>query len=436
MKTRRPLLAALILLSALLCACTPSDKAVILVPTPVQTHDSAFDPTPAPVDVDFSACTQALEAVPFSPYEWELPIEISMYSSWADALPTGPVEMACAMQNMQGVVFVGTEEDGRQFLAAIDLERAKAKRLYTLEAGMRVTSLVQTKKYGRADETGAFTWTETDGRHLAPAPLRRAADRRPGGRRRAAWRDHAGAGRALPGGRVPACAVQRGARRRSADLRSAEPGRANAAHRQPRRRVLPPCPARSRSAMRARPVCKVGEWNLVYLEERDGVRYFCFAALDEGAQRFAEVFRASYRLPEGEEIVQILEMHMDSPSAWRICFRTSAGKIYWHERRADGTADTRLVAADVVAAEGTLYADAFAISTQQSRLVRFRSDQETLKEFFLDRGDMPAELTAITAAYTGEYAHEPYGIFVFAVAEGKPRLFHMEIDSEGREASN
>ena len=163
MKTRRPLLAALILLSALLCACTPSDKAVILVPTPVQTHDSAFDPTPAPVDVDFSACTQALEAVPFSPYEWELPIEISMYSSWADALPTGPVEMACAMQNMQGVVFVGTEEDGRQFLAAIDLERAKAKRLYTLEAGMRVTSLVQTKKYGRADETGAFTWTETDG---------------------------------------------------------------------------------------------------------------------------------------------------------------------------------------------------------------------------------------------------------------------------------
>lgn len=184
------------------------------------------------------------------------------------------------------------------------------------------------------------------------------------------------------------------------------------------------------------PVCKVGEWNLVYLEERDGVRYFCFAALDEGAQRFAEVFRASYRLPEGEEIVQILEMHMDSPSAWRICFRTSAGKIYWHERRADGTADTRLVAADVVAAEGTLYADAFAISTQQSRLVRFRSDQETLKEFFLDRGDMPAELTAITAAYTGEYAHEPYGIFVFAVAEGKPRLFHMEIDSEGREASN
>ena len=83
-----------------------------------------------------------------------------------------------------------------------------------------------------------------------------------------------------------------------------------------------------------------------------------------------------------------------------------------------------------------LYADAFAISTQQSRLGRFRSDQETLKEFFLDRGDMPAELTAITAAYTGEYAHEPYGIFVFAVAKGKPRLFHMEIDSEGREASN
>ena len=372
MKTRRPLLAALILLSALLCACTPPDKAVILVPTPVQTHDSAFDPTPAPVDVDFSACTQALEAVPFSPYEWELPIEISMYSSWADALPTGPVEMACAMQNMQGVVFVGTEEDGRQFLAAIDLERAKAKRLYTLEAGMRVTSLVQTKKYGRADETGAFTWTETDGD---------------------AWR------------------------LRLYDERLTGDPAADA-------------------ALLGAPVCKVGEWNLVYLEERDGVPYFCFAALDEGAQRFAEVFRASYRLPEGEEIAQILEMHMDSPSAWRICLRTSAGKIYWHERRADGTADTRLVAADVVAAEGTLYADAFAISTQQSRLVRFRSDQETLKEFFLDRGDMPAELTAITAAYTGEYAHEPYGIFVFAVAEGKPRLFHMEIDSEGREASN
>ena len=68
--------------------------------------------------------------------------------------------------------------------------------------------------------------------------------------------------------------------------------------------------------------------------------------------------------------------------------------------------------------------------------MRFRSDQETLKEFFLELWGEPAELTAITAAYTGEYAHEPYGIFVFAVAEGQPRLFHMEIDSEGREADN
>lgn len=435
MKTRLPLLAALILLSALLCACTPPDKAVILVPTPVQTHDSAFDPTPAPVDVDFSACTQALEAVPFSPYEWELPIEISMYSSWADALPTGPVEMACAMQNMQGVVFVGTEEDGRQFLAAIDLERAKAKRLYTLEAGMRVTSLVQTKKYGRADETGAFTWTETDGDawHL------RLYDERLTG-------DPAADAALLGETTLEQGALSQGdaflPAQSSAELADdlltfallsqGEPTLRTASH----GGVSYPLPGAEPVCYAGAPVCKVGEWNLVYLEERDGVPYFCFAALDEGAQCFAEVFRASYRLPEGEEIAQILEMHMDSPSAWRICLRTSAGKIYWHERRADGTADTRLVAADVVAAEGTLYADAFAICAQQSRLVRFRSDQETLKEFFLDRGDMPAELTAITAAYTGEYAHEPYGIFVFAVAEGKPRLFHMEIDSEGREASN
>ena len=435
MKTRRPLLAALILLSALLCACTPSDKAVILVPTPVQTHDSAFDPTPAPVDVDFSACTQALEAVPFSPYEWELPIEISMYSSWADALPTGPVEMACAMQNMQGVVFVGTEEDGRQFLAAIDLERAKAKRLYTLEAGMRVTSLVQTKKYGRADETGAFTWTETDG----DAWRLRLYDERLTG-------DPAADAALLGETTLEQGALSQGdaflPAQSSAELADdlltfalLSQGRANAAHRQPRRRVPTPCPARSRSAMRAHPCARLGSG--ISSTWRSGTASGTSASPNtRSSVRFAEVFRASYRLPEEEEIVQILEMHMDSPSAWRICFRTSAGKIYWHERRADGTADTRLVAADVVAAEGTLYADAFAISTQQSRLVRFRSDQETLKEFFLDRGDMPAELTAITAAYTGEYAHEPYGIFVFAVAEGKPRFFHMEIDSEGREASN
>ncbi len=308
MKTRRPLLAALILLSALLCACTPPDKVVILVPTPVQTHDSAFDPTPAPVDVDFSACTQALEAVPFSPYEWELPIEISMYSSWADALPAEPVEMACAMQNMQGVVFVGTEEDGRQFLAAIDLERAKAKRLYTLEAGMRVTSLVQTKKYGRADETGAFTWTETDG----DAWRLRLYDERLTG-------DPAADAALLGETTLEQGALSQGdaflPAQSSAELADdlltfallsqGEPTLRTASH----GGMSYPLPGAEPVCYAGAPVCKVGEWNLVYLEERDGVRYFCFATLDEGAQRFAEVFRASYRLPEGEEIVQIGDAH-------------------------------------------------------------------------------------------------------------------------------
>ena len=157
MKRRWLLLVVMTVSLLLLSACTPSDKTLILAPTPAQTHDAAFDP--AIEDIDFASCTEPMELVPFSPYEWELPLEIVPNSMLEEAQLTQPVEIACALINLGGVLFVATDEGGRQFIGGFPLDEWGYERLYTLPEGMRVTSLVQTKEYGRYNETGAFSWT-------------------------------------------------------------------------------------------------------------------------------------------------------------------------------------------------------------------------------------------------------------------------------------
>ena len=166
---RRAGIALLALALLLLNACMAEET--VLLPTEATTEaaspaaTAAPEPTPtaplAPVDVDFSICTEPLEKKPYMPFSLH-PHRI-LRRALTGFPATAQVERACALRDLGGVILVGTDETGRQFLAGLSTETWTCEVFYTLGEGMRVTSLGQAASSGRYNESGAFAWTETDG---------------------------------------------------------------------------------------------------------------------------------------------------------------------------------------------------------------------------------------------------------------------------------
>ena len=166
---RRAGIALLALALLLLNACMAEET--VLLPTEATTEaaspaaTAAPEPTPtaplAPVDVDFSTCTEPLEKKPYMPFSLHPHRILRRAPTGFPA--TAQVERACALRDLGGVILVGTDETGRQFLAGLSTETWTCEVFYTLGEGMRVTSLGQAASSGRYNESGAFAWTETDG---------------------------------------------------------------------------------------------------------------------------------------------------------------------------------------------------------------------------------------------------------------------------------
>ena len=415
---KRALLAGMGLAAlALLIACTPRDKLGV----PLITSEPWPTPTatPEPVDADFTACASPLAAVPA---EGEEQVRIAPARELKSE--TGPVTQALALQNLGGVLFVGTEGTG-QFLAALDLESGEVCRLYTVAPGQYVTSLVQTKKYGHFAETGAFTWTETDGDAWR---LRIYDERLQQGEDEALLAETTLESGSLSSGSAflpsQSDAGLPGDLLTFALLSEETPVLRTASH-GGRSYPLQDAELLCRGGA---PVWKAGDWKVAYLEERGRTDCFCFAALDEEAQAFRPVHRASYRLPRGEEVERILAFRYDGPQSWSLCFCTDAGNVYWHEQGL-GTADTRWVAQNAALAAGTLYGEALCVPEGSAQVQRFCREEEALCAFSLGDGAAP---TALTAAYTGDRANDPYEICVFATASGAPAYVTLTVDTGGR----
>ena len=157
---RRAGIALLALALLLLNACMAEET--VLLPTEAATEaaspaaTAASEPTPtaplAPVDVDFSTCTEPLEKKPYMPFSLH-PHRI-LRRALTGFPATAQVERACALRGLGGVVLVGTDETGRQFLAGLSTGTWTCEVFYTLGEGMRVTSLGQAASSGRYNESG------------------------------------------------------------------------------------------------------------------------------------------------------------------------------------------------------------------------------------------------------------------------------------------
>ena len=407
---RRAGIALLALALLLLNACMAEET--VLLPTEAATEaaspaaTAAPEPTPtaplAPVDVDFSTCTEPLEKKPYMPFSLH-PHRI-LRRALTGFPATAQVERACALRDLGGVILVGTDETGRQFLAGLSTETWTCEVFYTLGEGMRVTSLGQAASSGRYNESGAFAWTETDGD---------------------AWRL-----------RLYDERLQEG---ESAEL-LAETTLASGALSQGSA-FLPQL--RSRTSYWKTTVYAVYDSpeGAMRLELGSGETFalsgftpFCCENAPIWSHKEAgEMYEAAtftLRLPDGEMPTKLLSTYWGYEEAdnYSFCLLTDAGNLYWYDWEKNAydppPEETLLVARDVVAAEPCSHTEAWFLSPECDNLLKFYDSEERVTAFRLS--EKPVELTAVTSAYTDERLSEPHEVFVFGAEEGVPVVFVLE----------
>ena len=427
---RRAGIALLALALLLLNACMAEET--VLLPTEAATEaaspaaTAAPEPTPlAPVDVDFSTCTEPLEKKPYMPFSLH-PHRI-LRRALTGFPATAQVERACALRDLGGVILVGTDETGRQFLAGLSTETWTCEVFYTLEEGMRVTSLGQAASSGRYNESGAFAWTETDGDAWR---LRLYDERLREGESAELLAETTLASGALSQG----SAFLPQLRSRTSYWKTT----VYAVYDSPEGAVRLELGSGETLALSGfTPFCceNAPIWSPAYdtafaIVQQDGQLVLRVWNEDKEAGEMYEAATFTLRLPDGEMPTKLLSTYWGYEEAdnYSFCLLTDAGNLYWYDWDKNAyyppPEETLLVARDVVAAEPCSHAEAWFLSSECDNLLRFRNGEERVTAFRLS--EKPVELTAITSGYTDERRSEPHETFVFGTEEGVPVVFVLE----------
>ena len=155
----------LLLITLLGCTVIPQDTPVMLKPTPLSSQTPLSAPTlsAAPTD-DTDVYVDFAHAVPAQhvPLLWDRrTFTIDKYMLTIPS--TNPITLAQGLDGMNAVLYVGTDEQGYQYIAIFDTESLESKIVYTAEEGMSITSLAQNGIKDHYDKRYAYSWVETDG---------------------------------------------------------------------------------------------------------------------------------------------------------------------------------------------------------------------------------------------------------------------------------
>ena len=135
----------------------------VVSPTPAAAIPADAAPTPTPpltVDIDYT------RAEP-----WQVPVvpmDPKTYTVERHALTvpsTAPIKLAHVVEGMQCVLYVGTDENGCQYIAVLEPETGINRKLYTAAEGFEITALARNAQRKHYTEIAAFSWIETDGDH-------------------------------------------------------------------------------------------------------------------------------------------------------------------------------------------------------------------------------------------------------------------------------
>lgn len=131
------------------------------IPTLVATDQIYTAPTPLPaVDIDFTQAEPRQAPV--------VPLDPKTYTVERHALTvpsTTPIQLAHVLEGMQCVLYVGTDENGCQYIAVLEPETGINRKLYTAAEGIEITALARNAQRKHYTEIAAFSWIETDGDH-------------------------------------------------------------------------------------------------------------------------------------------------------------------------------------------------------------------------------------------------------------------------------
>lgn len=430
---RRAGIALLALALLLLNACMAEET--VLLPTEAATEaaspaaTTAPEPTPiaplAPVDVDFSTCTEPLRKKPYMPFSLH-PHRI-LRRALTGFPATAQVERACALRDLGGVILVGTDETGRQFLAGLSTETWTCEVFYTLGEGMRVTSLGQAASSGRYNESGAFAWTETDGDAWR---LRLYDERLQEGESAELLAETTLASGALSQG----SAFLPQLRSRTSYWKTT----VYAVYDSPEGAMRLELGSGETFALSGfTPFCceNAPIWSPAYdtafaIVQQDGQLALRVWKEDKEAGEMYEAATFTLRLPDGEMPTKLLSTYWGYADTddYSFCLLTDAGNLYWYDWEKNAydppQEETLLVARDVVAAEPCSHAEAWFLSPECDNLLKFRDGEGSVTAFRLS--EKPVELTAVTSAYTDERLSEPHEVFVFGTEEGVPVVFVLE----------
>lgn len=131
------------------------------IPTPVATDQIYTATTPLPaVDIDFTqAEPRQVPMVQLDPKTYTVERHAMTVPS------TAPIQLAHVLEGMQGVLYVGTDENGCQYIAVLEPETGVNRKLYTAAEGIEITALARNAQRKHYTEIAAFSWIETDGDH-------------------------------------------------------------------------------------------------------------------------------------------------------------------------------------------------------------------------------------------------------------------------------
>ena len=113
----------------------------VVSPTPAAAIPADAAPTPTPpltVDIDYT------RAEP-----WQVPVvpmDPKTYTVERHALTvpsTAPIKLAHVLEGMQSVLYVGTDENGCQYIAVLEPETGINRKLYTAAEGFEITALAR-----------------------------------------------------------------------------------------------------------------------------------------------------------------------------------------------------------------------------------------------------------------------------------------------------
>lgn len=397
----------------LLSGCAQRSEDTVTLKSPVSTESPAPIATeppsteePAPVDaaeeppyIDFRQANEALQV----PLYWKNSPH-RVLKSYLTIPSTTPIEIAHGLDDLNGVVYVGTDEEGRQYLAIFDTVERDCEKVYTAEAGMKIVSVTENVKRESYKDRAAYCWVETDGDYWRILFNDDSPDPDYTDLSEFTYAE----GRLSEGSAfIP---------RYSEDIRSNEwklalvsPADATELPYLFRGSKMPiPIDSNIASANDF-PIFALGAGQFIHTGMIEGQEHFIFHDLYENSCTSSPFGWFSYRLPAGENLVRIVEGSNNFMGNIDLCLLTDAGNCYGYVH--EDTAPY-LVLRNVTQAMGSRIDCTFLLTEDDSKLYTWNGvvGNVPLPLYYAE----DVTLTGLAEGYVTKETNEPYEVFVFS----------------------